>query len=286
MSENKSYRVTVVDPESGKQKQKSFSLKKYTKEQAIELGKEFKAGILGTTVHKMEHNMDQPENSGSESEADTAVVKAVAKELFPFKEFSLNLPDNKFGCSIMLIASGRAGKTTLLNHIFETYFKDCITAVHTNSLQSDIYKEMKKHTIACPMYLPQIIKDCYKINKACNNKYRFLHIIDDVVDKKYDKTLMRLFTYWRNSRISGIITAQEISIMNSVQRSNISFILLGRLNSDMAIEKVIKSYLRSYFPKTMNLNDCIKSYKEITSDHHFIVMDCINDDIFLSKITI
>jgi hypothetical protein len=284
MSENKSYRVTVVDPESGKQKQKSFSLKKYTKEQAIEMGKEFKAGILGTTVHKMEHNMDQPENSGEES--DTPVVKAAVKELLPFREFSLNLPDNKFGCSIMLIASTRAGKTTMLNHIFETYFKDCITAVHTNSLQSDIYKEMKKHTIACPMYLPQIIKDCYKINKACNNKYRFLHIIDDVVDKKYDKTLMRLFTYWRNSRISGIITAQEISIMNSIQRSNINFILLGRLNSDMAIEKVIKSYLRSYFPKTMNLNDCIKAYKDLTSDHHFIVMDCINDDIFLSKISI
>jgi hypothetical protein len=97
---------------------------------------------------------------------------------------------------------------------------------------------------------------------------------------------MRLFTYWRNSRISGIITAQEISIMNSIQRSNINFILLGRLNSDMAIEKVIKSYLRSYFPKTMNLNDCIKAYKDLTSDHHFIVMDCINDDIFLSKISI
>jgi hypothetical protein len=283
-----SYRVTCIDPESGKQKQKSFSLKKYTKEKAIELGEEWKAEILGMTVSQMKNGnktdnkmaKDEPESSGSESEDESSYAS------IPFRPFALNLPDDKFGCSIMLIGSTRSGKTTMLNHIFNTYFKEYITSVHTNSLQSDIYKEMKKSTIACPMYLPELMKDCYKINKATNNKYKFLHIIDDVVDKKYDKTLMRLFTYWRNSRISGIITAQEISIMNAIQRSNINFIILGRLNSDMAIEKVIKSYLRSHFPKSMNLNDCIKAYKELTSDHRFIVMDCINDDIFLSKVSI
>jgi hypothetical protein len=295
MPESTTYRVSCVDPKTGKQKHKQFSLKKYTKEQAVKLGDDWKASILNEKSHTPHTDMSHTsrrastssESSSGSSDSDSSSDSDMSNKgttVIPYREFSLKLPDNKFGCSIMMVASTRAGKTTLVNHIYETYFKDYITCLHTNSIQSDIYKEMKKGTIACPTYMPELIKDTAKINKGTNNKYKFLHIVDDVVDKKHDQTLMKLFTIYRNSRITGIITAQEISIMNSIQRSNINYTILMRLNSDMAIEKVVKSYLRSYFPKTMTLNDMIKCYKELTSDHAFIVIDNINDEIFRSKL--
>jgi hypothetical protein len=299
MPESTTYRVSCIDPKTGKQKHKQFSLKKYSKEEAIKLGDAWKNQITNEKPHTphvpaMGHTTAAPRrgstssesssgSSSSDSSSDSDNMHSTSS-IIPFREFALNLPDNKFGCSIMMVASTRAGKTTLVNHIYDTYFKDYITCLHTNSIQSDIYKEMKKGTIACPTYIPELIKDTARINKGTNNKYKFLHIVDDVVDKKHDQTLMKLFTIYRNSRITGIITAQEISIMNSIQRSNINYTILMRLNSDMAIEKVVKSYLRSYFPKTMTLNDMIKAYKELTSDHAFIVIDNINDEIFRSKL--
>lgn len=295
MPEFTTYRVSCIDPKTGKQKHKQFSLKKYSTEEAVKLGDAWKASITGEKAHmphspEMSHprraSTSSESSSGSDSGDDSRDSNAIhnATAVLPFREFALNLPDNKFGCSIMMVASTRAGKTTLVNHIYDRYFKDYITCLHTNSIQSDIYKEMKKGTIACPTYIPELIKETAKINKGTNNKYKFLHIVDDVVDKKHDPVLMKLFTIYRNSRITGIITAQEISIMNSIQRSNINYTILMRLNSDMAIEKVVKTYLRSYFPKSMTLNDMIKAYKEMTSDHAFIVIDNINDELFRSKL--
>jgi hypothetical protein len=291
MPESTTYRVSCIDPTTGKQKHKQYSLKKYSKEEAIKMGEEWKATLSGKKPHTPHNTIEMPHStrrgSASSDSSDSGKEECdigSSTSLIPFRDFELKLPDNKFGCSIMMVASTRAGKTTLVNHIYEEYFKDYITCLHTNSIQSDIYKEMKKGTIACPTYMPELIKDTAKINKGTNNKYKFLHIVDDVVDKKHDQTLMKLFTIYRNSRITGIITAQEISIMNSIQRSNINYTILMRLNSDMAIEKVVKSYLRSFFPKTMTLNDMIKAYKELTCDHSFIVIDNINDEIFRSKL--
>jgi hypothetical protein len=289
MPESTTYRVSCIDPKTGKQKHKQFSLKKYTKDEAIKLGDTWKAEMTGEKAHTphtetMGHSARRASVSSESSSGSDSDISPSTTASIPFRNFELNLPDNKFGCSIMMVASTRAGKTTLVNHIYDTYFKDYITCLHTNSIQSDIYKEMKKGTIACPTYIPELIKETARINKGTNNKYKFLHIVDDVVDKKHDPVLMKLFTIYRNSRITGIITAQEISIMNSIQRSNINYTILMRLNSDMAIEKVVKSYLRSYFPKTMTLNDMIKAYKEMTSDHAFIVIDNINDELFRSKL--
>ena len=285
MSTSQVYRITATDAE-GKQRFKSFSLKKYTEEEAKILGEKWRKSIK-----KMQHtkHATSPVSSDSDSSSDDEPRNTIitpSKFDIPFKDFELDLPDDKSGCSIMMVASTRAGKTYALNHLYNLYFKDYITCTHTNSSQSDVYKELRKSTICCPAYMPGLIKDTYKINKGTKNKYKFLHIIDDVVDKKYDKALKNLFCIWRNSRISGIICAQEISIMDSIQRSNINFVCLGRLNSDMAIEKVIKAYLRSHFPRSMGLADCIAEYKRLTSDHHFIIIDNINDKIFKSKVRI
>ena len=77
-----------------------------------------------------------------------------------------------------------------------------------------------------------------------------------------------------------------MTIFNSITRSNINFVMLGKLNSDMATEAVIKTYLRSYFPKYMSINDCIREYKRLTADYHYIILDNINNDAFISKVRI
>jgi hypothetical protein len=295
------------DPATGKPLTKSFAVKKYGIDNCRVYAREWKKSIKeGRTPYIPPEPEDRDDmyvpsqhnpalNSSTIPEGSRlnpppwglgGTSPEEPKHIFERKEFSLNLPDDKFGVSFLLLGSTRSGKSTLMNYIYENYFKDYITTLHTNSLQSEIYKPLKKKAITLPSYYPEMIKDTFKINKETKNKYRFLHIIDDVVNKKNDPTLIQLFTIMRNSRINGIITGQELTIFNSIARTNINFVVLMKLNSDMAIEKVIKSYLRSYFPADYNLNQMIRAYKKLTDDHNFIVIDNINGGIFLSRLNV
>jgi hypothetical protein len=285
--------VSARDPTTKLPITKSFGVKKYGLDNCREYAKEWKKAVKeGRTYTPPEPEekddlyaprMLLPEQSSTNPQQ---VILKTAPEPFERKEFKIDLPDNKFGVSFLLLGSGRAGKSTLMNHIYETYFKEHITILHTNSLQSEIYKPLKKSAITLSSYYPEMINDTYKINKETNNKYKFFHIIDDVVDKKNDPTLIKLFTFLRNTRIFGLICGQTLTMFNSIARTNISYIVLMKLNSDMAIEQVVKSYLRSYFPAEYNVNEMIREYKRLTDNHNFIVIDNINGGIFISKLNI
>ena len=166
-------------------------------------------------------------------------------------------PDDKFGFSILLCASTRAGKTTMMNWLYDNCFRDHATTIMSNSLQSDAYDYIKRYAVLSDFYHPELIKDMYKINHATDNKYQFCIILDDLVNIKNDKEYLRLLTVLRNSRISCIVSAQGISMFNKTCRSNINFVFLGRLNSDAEIEKIVKEYLLSNFPRNMNMTEKI-----------------------------
>ena len=198
---------------------------------------------------------------------------------------SLKLPSREYGISILLMGSTRAGKTCMMNYFYENVFKqNFITVLHTTSIQSGIYKPLLKSCAVATECHPELLAECYKINKHCDNHYEFLHIIDDVVDKKNDPQLKRLLTTYRNSRISGIITGQSLTIFNSITRGNINYVCLGYLNSDAAVEQAIKTYLISYFPKGMRMDEKIKAYRELTKDYHWIIIDSIHGETFRTKL--
>ena len=198
---------------------------------------------------------------------------------------TLKLPNREYGISILLMGSTRAGKTCMMNYFYENIFKQhFVTILHTTSIQSKVYKPLLNSCAVATEYHPELLVESYKINKHCDNHYEFLHIIDDVVDKKNDAQLKRLLTTYRNSRISGIITGQSLTIFNSITRGNINYVCLGYLNSDAAVEQAIKTYLISYFPKGMRLDDKIKTYRELTKDYHWIIIDSIHGDVFRTKL--
>lgn len=198
---------------------------------------------------------------------------------------TLDIPPDKFGCSFLLCGSTRSGKTTMLNYLFDRFFKKYISVLMSNSLNSDAYKMLVKNCVSSDLYHPEILKDMYRINHETSNHYKFLVILDDLTHVKNDKEYMRLLTIYRNSRMSGIISAQGISMFNKTARGNINFVLLGRLNSDAEIEKIVKEYLVSYFPKNINMAEKITLYRELTNDHHFFVIDQVNGDFFRTKLT-
>jgi AAA+ ATPase superfamily predicted ATPase len=204
----------------------------------------------------------------------------------PKRDFdTIKLPTKEFGISFLLMGSTRSGKSTLMNYIYEHIFrKSHITICHTFSPQSAIYEPLKKHIALVGDYHPELLKENYLINKKTGNHYQFLHIIDDVINKRNCPELRKLFTIYRNSRISGIICGQSLTIFDNISRGNINYVCLGYLNSDTTIEQCIKSYLQSVFPSNLKMVDKIKLYKQLTSEHQFILIDNIHGDIFQFKL--
>lgn len=198
---------------------------------------------------------------------------------------SLELPADKFGCSIVFYGSTRSGKTTLVNYLYKKHFTDYISILMSNSLQSDAYKSLKKACITSDMYHEEMLKDMYKINHSTKNHYKFCVVIDDVTDHRMSKEMVKLFTIYRNSRISTMLCAQATTMVNKTCRANINFVCLGRLNNDLEIEMVVKSYLTSFFPTSMRMAEKITLYRQLTDDHHWIIIDQVGNDIFRTKLT-
>ena len=197
---------------------------------------------------------------------------------------TLQVPDSKFGMSIILLGSTRSGKSTMINYLFDKYFKKHISVLMSNSLQSDAYKPLLKKMVTSDLYHPEVLKDLYHINHSTNNHYQFFVCIDDCTHVRHDKQYQRLMTIYRNSRISCIVAAQSLTMMDRTARGNINFVFMGRLNSDTAIEQVIKEYLLSYFPRNINMVEKMAMYRQLTEDHHFLVLDNINGLLFRTKL--
>lgn len=217
-------------------------------------------------------------------EGNNLTLSQKGREL-PLRDIrTLELPDDKFGCSIVLIGSTRSGKTTILNYLYKERFKDYLSTLFTNSRNSGSYKLLEKDCVVSDMYHSEIVKDAYLINHATKNHYKFLMIIDDITDHKGEKETLKLFTIYRNSRISTILCAQATTMMSKTCRANINVVMLGRLNNDSEIEAVVKAYLTSFFPARLYMAEKISLYRQLTADYHWIVIDMVGGDIFRTKL--
>jgi glutaredoxin-related protein len=214
-----------------------------------------------------------------------AVMQNVAGISLPILNCgSIELPDPKFGCSMIFCGSTRSGKTTLLNYLFKRHFENHISVLMSNSLNSDAYDYLKKHCVTSDFYFPELLKEMYKINHATKNHYEFLAVIDDVPDKREDAEMKRLMTIYRNSRISCMVCAQGATMVNKLARSNINWVFLGRMNSSSEVERNIKDYLQGHLPTTMKMTEKIAWYRQATSNYQWIVLDNINGHLFVTKL--
>jgi hypothetical protein len=200
------------------------------------------------------------------------------------REFDVEFPEQKTGgVSFALIGSTRSGKTTLLKHILDKHFKKHIKVLMSNSIHAPIYNDISD-VVKSPVYAARIVKEGYEINRKCNNHYPLLYILDDVVDKKFDKELLKLLTIYRNSGLSAVISVQSPVLLNSAVRGNINFVVLMKLNSDESIEKIVRMYLMSYLKGS--ITDKIRTYKELTEGHHFFLVNNLTGEVYRSKIRV
>ena len=204
----------------------------------------------------------------------------------PDMPFKLDMPPVETGgCSILMVGSTRSGKSTCLKYVLDNYFKKHLGAIFTQTAKAHAYKDMNYPLLPLSIpYLPELVNDAYKINMETKNHYPFLFVLDDQPLVRGDKELIKLATIYRNQGISSIVCCQVQGMLNPTCRSNINFVLLFKLNSTEQIENTIKAFLRGYFSKGWTMEDKIKWYRDMTEDHHFIMIDNLAGTICRCKI--
>ena len=201
----------------------------------------------------------------------------------PIRRLDSIEPPENMCMSFGLVGSTRSGKTVALLYIWNKWFRENhIGIMATGSAQAEIYKPLQKACAVSPAFYPELIKESMMLNQKTGNKYKFLHIFDDMLDGKNSKSLSKLLCIGRNNGCSTIIAGQDLTILNSIGRTNLNYMLLFRLNSMLSVEKVVKNYLRHFLPG--KLEDQIKMYVELTQDHYFFVCDFLANKTFLCKL--
>lgn len=208
------------------------------------------------------------------------------EEKIPTKEFHLELPPAETGgASILMIASTRAGKTTLMKYIMKHHFAEHFGVLFSESARSPAYQDFKdKNFPKSSCFIPELIKDSYMINKELKNHYPFLYILDDCPLVKGDKQMLKLTTIYRNSGISCITCIQSPSLLSPTQRSNFNVVMLGRCNTTAQTEANIKAYMRGIFPDGLNMDQKIRIYDEMTKDHYWICLNQYTGEVYRFKL--
>jgi len=200
---------------------------------------------------------------------------------FPITEFHFerDMREHMSACSFAVIGSSKSGKTTFIKYLLKKCFPDDIKTLFTQSAHNDIYESIKKDCCLAPGYMPDVVKAMYKINKNTKNHYPFLCIIDDLIGAKNDKEMTKLLCLYRNSNMSAIVSGQDAFMLSPTGRANCNGICLFYQNTDSRCEDNIKMFLRSYFPRSLSIDEKIELYKRLTADHCFLYINNLENTI-------
>lgn len=281
---NHQYRISYYDS-AGKRHHKTLSLSKYTEEQCVLIEKLWRQHLAEGKV-PADFVMPVFEQKPSHEPYLRPEGYEPLARIPSCKLEDIEYPSNG-GLSFLMIGSTRSGKSTAMLAVYETFFKKHISVLMTHSAHADIYKTLQKNCAISPDFYGELIDDAMTINKHTHNKYPFLFIFDDLaLTGKNDPSTTKLLTIGRNSNLSAIIAGQRLEMLNPTGRTNCNIICLFKLNTDSAIEDVIKTYLRSYFPSGMRMTEMISYYRKVTSDHTFFLVNTLMDTIHLCRINV
>jgi len=278
------YKISAIDPD-GVQRHKTISLTKYSQEDAVRIGNDWKMAIKAGKTFTMPPP-PKPMAMPAAPEPKSSLSAFGSHQFKTVDIDDLEMPSGG-GASFAMIGSTRSGKSTAMAYVWEKFFNKHITLLMTHSTHADIYKSFKKNAAISEGYRRELITEPMKINRETNNHYKFCLIFDDLaMSGKTDTEMTKLLTIGRNSNMSAIICGQRLQMLNATGRSNVNFICCFRQNTDTATKDTVETYLRSYFPPGMNVNEMCKLYKELTADHHFFLIDTLNDSIGICKIEV
>ena len=221
---------------------------------------------------RQEHNI---------KEQNVVYYKDIMKDI-PLQEWF----DIQTGFSFVFLAKSKSGKTTLLQKLYLEILKPIfpITFLSSGSINADIYKPFAK-TIKLSSFNPKIIKQAYTINKHTKGKYKFLFLVDDMSkEDRVEDIMASMILRQRNYNISSGFLCQDMTLITPSMRSNVNYFFIGNIAGerlDYVISLLYPYLAKENQPKNVNMNYITKVIKHATRDWGFLVLDNLNQQLYL-----
>lgn len=166
------------------------------------------------------------------------------------------------------LASSFMGKTTLLvqemNKLDPKAYDRIV--LFTESTSSEPLKKLnpKLQVQVFNVFVPSIVKFLKDINDKTKNKFKFLVILDDVIELK-NKMFNKMILTMRNAGISTVCLIQYSKLLNPACRSSFHDIyILGLPTLDW--EFILRSFLAPHMRKILNEQGSYQKLAERTKD--------------------
>src|SRR3972149_9890946 len=131
----------------------------------------------------------------------------------------------------------------MMTKIYQKYYSSgkWITTLYTQSPQSfgGINSVKSSNLIIFPGFDNKVILCERLINRGTDNKYNFCNMFDDQINIRDNKIINDSILTFRNSNMSTVLCIQYSNLLSKMSRANYNNILLGKLNTDEAIEVAI-----------------------------------------------
>ena len=195
--------------------------------------------------------------------------------------------------ALLCLASGRSGKTTLMSNVFQS-IKDnfSLNTLMSGSINADIYKPFKK-CVKLSAVNEEYLKLVYTIAKRTKGKYyRFFTMMDDLdMKNKYIDVIGKCFFKWRNYGASTWLNCQDmVMVQKSVRNCGHLVLFMNTRRMDSSRLEYVFEVLQPYFmdeigmlPKTQQKNAIIKFCHEATNHYGFILVDTLDQKLYICK---
>ena len=203
---------------------------------------------------------------------------------------ALTLPDNT-GSTIALFGSSKSGKTTIMQWLYQKYFRYshiCVLCVDQPQIAGyEIFKD--GHAVITNEFCDcmQLLNLARDIQLNTKNAYKFAFFIDDIIDQKNSTLLRKMILTMRNSNISTIISLQYQTLLDKSSRTSLNHAFFSKYNSlegkRDAIEKFLATDLAGGDIGT-RLNKKIERYEALTQDYNFIYKNMLDEESFIGRL--
>jgi molybdopterin-guanine dinucleotide biosynthesis protein len=161
---------------------------------------------------------------------------------YPARLFDPNGDMSSF--SMAILGSSGSGKTTLMSNELNKMNPgeyDFIILM-TESKNAAPLQHINLNIMVIEGYDEHKIKKLKDINDKSNNLFRFLVILDDIIDQKYSKDLNKSLMVYRNSNISTVICCQYPQILSKMARGSVHYVVINGFRSLEDWENISKIY--------------------------------------------
>jgi len=134
------------------------------------------------------------------------------------------------GSTFLLLGATKSGKTTFLVNELNKLDPGAydLIILFTNSPHATPLSRLRPdlNTIVVESFRPEIVTALRGKNVATKNRFRFLTILDDVIDAKHNSTLNAQLLFFRNSNISTAFLVQDVKMISRQARGQINHVVL------------------------------------------------------------